>query len=137
MNAAGPWMERSTCDSAAKIHHGARAVVARSPSTSAESPMSPRTNRCRAIAAHRLQIAEVAGVGELVQITTPARRLGKPIDDEVGADESGAAGDEDHGVAEAIDGADARRRRTADFTIGPARCGPARRPAARGTPHAP
>jgi hypothetical protein len=44
----------------------------------------------------RSEIAEVAGVGEQVEIEDRLALCGEPIQDEVGADEAGAAGDEDH-----------------------------------------
>jgi hypothetical protein len=43
---------------------------------------------------NRLQIAEIAGVGELIEIQQTRRLLRDPLQNEIRADESGAAGDE-------------------------------------------
>ena len=45
-----------------------------------------------------VEIADVARVGELVEVHDPLTGGGEPVDHEVGADEAGAAGDENHGV---------------------------------------
>ena len=58
--------------------------------------MSPRTKMCRAVARERREVAEVAGVGELVEIDDGLVGRREPVEHEVGADEAGAAGDEDH-----------------------------------------
>jgi hypothetical protein len=50
------------------------------------------------IAAQRIQVVQIAGVGERVEGDHALVRLGKPVIDEIAANEAGAAGDEDrHG----------------------------------------
>ena len=49
------------------------------------------------IGVERLQVLGVAGVGERVQVDDRLVAPGEPVEDEVGADEAGAAGDQDHG----------------------------------------
>ena len=44
------------------------------------------------------QVVQVAGIGELVEVDDALRVAGKPVEYEVGADETGASGDEDHGM---------------------------------------
>jgi hypothetical protein len=98
MNSPGPWMERSTCDFGGEVDDRARPVLAQQRVDLRGSPMSPRTKTCRG-RRDRLQVAEVAGVRELVEVDDGLARGGEPVEHEVGADEAGAAGDEDHGVS--------------------------------------
>src|SRR5205085_5330528 len=49
------------------------------------------------VAAHGIHIAQIAGVGELVEIDERLRSFANRGDDVVGADKTGAAGDEQHG----------------------------------------
>ncbi|MNC86139.1 hypothetical protein D3C83_17760 [compost metagenome] len=42
------------------------------------------------------QVAGIAGVGQRVEIDDGGFLAGEPVDDEIGADEAGAAGDQDH-----------------------------------------
>jgi hypothetical protein len=50
------------------------------------------------VARQAVEVPDVAGVGELVEVYDTLARGGEPVDHEVGADEAGAAGDEDHGA---------------------------------------
>ena len=47
----------------------------------------------------RREVAQVAGVGEQVEIDHRLAGRGEPVQHEVGADEAGAAGDQDHAEA--------------------------------------
>jgi len=51
------------------------------------------------IVLRRRKVAEIAGVGKLVEIDDRLAFGREPVQHEVGADEAGAAGDEDHGDA--------------------------------------
>src|SRR5690606_25169563 len=46
--------------------------------------------------ADRREVLEIAGVGELVDIDHRAEAGAKPVENEIGSDEAGAASDEDH-----------------------------------------
>src|SRR5690606_19208649 len=48
------------------------------------------------ILAHSREILAVASVSELVDVDHRPEAGGKPVEDEIGSDEAGAAGDEDH-----------------------------------------
>jgi len=48
------------------------------------------------VALQAVQVVQIARVGELVESDDAFVRLREPVEDEVGADEAGAAGDEDH-----------------------------------------
>jgi len=54
------------------------------------------------IVLERGQGLEIAGVGELVEVDDRFVALGDPVEDEIGADEAGAAGNQDHGVPCAV-----------------------------------
>jgi len=43
----------------------------------------------------RSEVLEVSGVGELIEIDNGVPLEGDPVEDEVGSDESGTAGDKD------------------------------------------
>jgi len=43
------------------------------------------------------QVVQVAGVGQLIQVEHGLVTAAKPVEYEVGANEAGAAGDQDHG----------------------------------------
>ena len=77
----------------------ARPVFAQQRSDEVAVPDVPAHEGVARVIGERRQVAEVARVGELVEIDDgiPAGR--EPIEHEIGADEAGAAGDEDHGVA--------------------------------------
>ena len=64
------------------------------------------------IAGQRLEVAQVAGVGEQVEIDHRLPGRGEPVQHEVGADEAGTAGDEDH-VGSGFDGTGGRQRASA------------------------
>jgi hypothetical protein len=65
------------------------------------------------IAGKRRQASHVAGVRELVEIDERLAVLREPVEDEIGADESGAAGDEDHEAISAKTAASLASRRCA------------------------
>ena len=96
MNSAGPWMLRSTWLSAAKWTIARGRCSASRRSSSGRSPMSPLHEH---VARGRLRArpgSRVAGVGELVEVDDRLVARGEPVEDEIGADEAGAAGDQDH-----------------------------------------
>ena len=121
-NARGPVDRAVDVRLGGEVHHRARTVRGEEPVHERRVADVAAHEAVARVAAHRLEVAEVAGVGELVEVHHRLATRGEPVDDEVGADESGAAGDEDHGLAEAIDGATRGRRRTDDLTIGPVPC---------------
>jgi len=57
--------------------------------------------RVARVAADRREVAEVPRVGELVEVHDRLAGRREPVEREVRADEAGAAGDEDHGSANA------------------------------------
>ena len=97
-NASGSRIERSTCDSAAKLTTASDSAT--SGATTSGSAMSPWTNRNRAghlrVVADGTEIRLVAGVGQLVEDRdlVPSRRR-EDVADKARADEAGAAGDEE------------------------------------------
>ena len=95
-NAAGPWMERSTCDSAAKWTTAPRTVLGEQ--AIHERPVADVAAReeVAGVAAERSEALEVAGVRELVEVQDGRADLAQPVEDEVGADEARASGDDDH-----------------------------------------
>jgi hypothetical protein len=95
MKAPGPWMLRSTWLSAAKCTMARGRCSASRRSSSARSQMSPCTKRCRASPCSAGQVAQVAGVGERVEVDDRLVGRRQPVEHEVAADEAGAAGDED------------------------------------------
>ena len=52
------------------------------------------------IARGRREVAQIAGVGQRIEIDDRLAFLREPIENEIGADEAGAAGDENHGRRE-------------------------------------
>ena len=48
------------------------------------------------VALERGEVLEVAGVGQRVEVDDGLVGMGQPVEDEIAADEAGAAGDEDH-----------------------------------------
>ena len=58
--------------------------------------MSPLHEHMARVAGERGQVLGVAGVGEGVEIEHRLVVAGEPVEHEVGADEAGAAGDQDH-----------------------------------------
>ncbi len=57
------------------------------------------------VATKRGKAAQIAGVGELVEVDEALAGSLQPVEHEVGADESGAAGDENHGIKGRMGGA--------------------------------
>ena len=96
-NASGSRIERSTCDSAAKLTHGVRVVD--------ERPDDRRIGDVAAdegepgghlgVVADRREVRLVAGVGQLVEDRDPRPvTAAQDVADVARADEAGAAGDE-------------------------------------------
>ena len=79
-----------------KIDDGARPVLGQQPGDQVESPMSPWTKHVARIAVQRCQVLQIAGVGELVEVDDRLVGLRQPVEDEIAADEAGAAGDQNH-----------------------------------------
>ena len=97
-NASGSRIERSTCDSAAKLTTASAAAT--SGPTTAGSAMSPWTNvepgGHLGIVADRCEVGLVAGVGQLVEDGDPRPVApAEQVPDVARADEPGTAGDED------------------------------------------
>ncbi len=93
MKAAGPSIERSTCDSAAKLTTASDRVLGEQPGAQrAVADVALHEDVVR-MAAHRSEGIEIAGVGQLVEIDH-ALAASDGLEHEVAADEAGAAGDE-------------------------------------------
>ena len=56
------------------------------------------------VALERRKVAEIPGVGELVEVDDRLGARREPIEDEVGADEAGASGDQNHRSGFLIEG---------------------------------
>ena len=93
MNSPGASIERSTCDSAAKLTIASQPSIA--PATASASQMSASTSENRSSSA-AVEVLEPAGVGHLVEHDDLVVGIVlEVVVDEVGADEPGAAGDEE------------------------------------------
>ncbi len=106
---------RGEIDDRARPMQGEQRVDARAVADVAADEDVPR------VAPERFQAAEVAGVGELVEIDDGLGRARQPFQNEVGADEAGSAGDENHGIGEGNPGGRGARdaaRAEADSIIG-------------------
>jgi hypothetical protein len=44
------------------------------------------------VVAYGIQVVQITGIGERIEIDDPGRLIRKPLQDEIGADETGAAG---------------------------------------------
>jgi hypothetical protein len=80
-----------------EVHDRARLVLAKQAHDRRAVADVAAHERVARVAAQRREVAEVARVGELVEVQHRLAGRGDPVEDEVGADEAGAAGDEDHG----------------------------------------
>ena len=81
-----------------EVHDGARAMRGEQvpdPLALADVALHETVPR---VVAHRVQIAGVAGVGQLVEVDDRLARRLDGRDDEIRADEPGPAGDEEHGA---------------------------------------
>ena len=97
MKSAGPVDAAVDVALGREVHDGARPVRRRAGRRAARrSQMSPCTKTWRASPCERGQVLGVAGVGEGVEVEHRLAAEREPVEDEVGADEAGAAGDEDH-----------------------------------------
>jgi hypothetical protein len=96
MNGSGESMERSTCDSAAKLTIGVDRVVGeelRDERGVADVAVGENVAR---VAGEVGEVRRVAGVGEGVEVDELCERgalFGEALADEIGADEAAAAGD--------------------------------------------
>ena len=79
-----------------KVHHGARAVFGQQPvDQRAIADLSVHEHMPR-IAPQPVEVVQVARVGERVEVDHRLAAAREPIQDEIAADEAGAAGDENH-----------------------------------------
>ena len=81
-----------------EVHDGARAMLGKQPPHERAVGDVALNELMAPIAAHLVEIAHVAGIGELVQIDKLFASVRDGRNDEVRADETGAAGDEEHGA---------------------------------------
>ena len=95
-NAPGPWMLRSTWLSAAKWTMARGRCCDSRVSTSARSQMSPRTKTSRAVLCERLEVLQIPCIGQAVKHDDLFVGHSKPVEYEVTADETRAAGYDDH-----------------------------------------
>ncbi len=92
MNAAGPWIERSTWLSAAKLTIGARLVL-REQCVDLRAVADVAAHEdVPGVRGHGREVAEISGVGELVEIHHGLVAPRESVEHEVGADEAGPAG---------------------------------------------
>ena len=81
-----------------EVHHRARPVLGQQALDQGRIADVALHEDMARVAIKRGQVAPVAGVGELVEVEYRLLAGGQPVEHEVGADEAGAACDEDHGV---------------------------------------
>ena len=81
-----------------EIHHGARTVCLEQLVDQCPVADIAVDKDVPRVIAQRCEIAEITGVSERVQIDDRLVMLCAPVEHEVGADKSGSAGNEDHGV---------------------------------------
>ena len=79
-----------------EIDDGARAVLReKRRDLRALADIAPDEEMPR-VAAQRRQASDVPGIGELVEVDERLARFLEPVEDEIGADETRASGDENH-----------------------------------------
>ncbi len=96
MNTAGPWIERSTWLSAAKCTIARGRCLANSGFHQLGIGDVALHEVMSRVAFQPREVREVAGVSEKVEVDHRLVAPGQPVEDEVGADEAGAAGHENH-----------------------------------------
>ena len=79
-----------------EVHHRARPVLGQQPVEQRPVADVAAHEHMPRIAVQRRQVAEVAGVGQRVEVEHRLVALREPVEHEVGTDETGAASDEDH-----------------------------------------
>ena len=98
-NGSGPSMDRSTCVSAARLTTASGRCSANTRAMAAASAMSARTNVDARIVERPLEVQQAAGVGQLVDDDEAVGGVREGVVDEIGADEPGAAGDEERSTS--------------------------------------
>ena len=97
-----------------EVHDGARPVLGEQPVE--QRPVADVTlhEHMPRVAAQRIEVVQVAGVGQRVEVDDGLVARCEPVENEVAADEAGAAGDEEgHGCVEWSEGASFARARHA------------------------
>ncbi len=97
-----------------EIQDGPRPVLGQQPGEQLPVADVPLDEQVARIALQRREVLQIACVGELVEVDEGLIAAGQPVEDEVGADETRAAGDQNHGSFE-------QRRLAAERGIIPSR----------------
>ena len=79
-----------------EMHHGARPVLLEDTLDRVAVANVGADEAIPRVAVQRGEVEGVAGVSQLVEVHDRLAGVGQPVQDEIRADEAGAAGDEDH-----------------------------------------
>ena len=110
MNGRGPSIERSTWDSAAKFSTAAGRCSANTPRHRRGVADVALHEHDARIVERAVQVQQVAGVGQLVEDDEAIGGVRERVVHEIGADEAGAAGDEQRSAS--LDGRSLRISKT-------------------------